>query len=84
MAFGENQIPTPKFKFDGMSSPGMAISGKPHVPTSGTNWPSVVVAHGSVGMEDRLGKIGEFGKLIENFCQVLAAAGILAFAPPIF
>ncbi len=71
-------MPTPKFKFDGMSNVGIPISGKPHVPTTGANWPCVVVAHGSAGMNDG------FGQLIEDFCRDLAKSGYLAFSPHYF
>jgi dienelactone hydrolase len=61
-----------------MSNNGIPISGKLHAPTSGADWPCVVVAHGSAGMA------GKFGELIDDFCQQLAIAGILAFAPSYF
>ncbi len=66
-------MPIPDF-----NSNGQKISGDPFLPSSGSQWPSVVIAYGTEGMNP------PFDALIRDFGKRLADNGILAFIPHFF
>lgn len=62
----------------GFSSHGTSISGDLYFPSTGSPWPSIVIAHGTEGLDP------PFNVLIRDFGKALAAAGFLAFVPRYF
>ena len=59
-------------------SMGQTIAGDVFVPSTGSSWPSVVIAYGTVGMSP------PFDGLIKDFGKELATSGFLAFVPHYF
>ncbi len=57
------------------ASASQQISAELFAPSSGTNWPAVVVAYGTVAMQS------PFDKLISAFCVELSRNGIVAVLP---
>ncbi|MCY2966541.1 MAG: DUF1304 family protein [Planctomycetota bacterium] len=59
-------------------SNGQSISAELIIPSSGTEWPSVVVAYGTEAMNS------PFDGIIRDFCSELAVNGLLAMIPDYF